>query len=206
MDSKDSCFYKHKKRSCGLTKRIDNLPVHAEPPQWDEVPHWGLRESWCRPGAIGGTNARSMCLKIEERPLPLPSEWAIHHGAWETSERAGKELASSTSGCRKTHQFDKAQTLAMMRVSGPTSNRATSYSDNHIARESELFLKKKVPYPSRTCQSNWPPWRAYQSAYVFGYLRMTEFFSVLLEDSVCLQGKSAVPVVPSLGPAGHMAL
>lgn len=109
----------------------------------NEVPHWGLRESWCRPGAIGGTNARSMYLKIEERPLPLPSEWAIHHGAWETSERAGKELASSTSGCRKTHQFDKAQTLAMMRVSGPTSNRATSYSDNHIARESELFLKKK---------------------------------------------------------------
>lgn len=31
----------------------------------------------------------------------------------------------------------------MMRVSGPTSKRATSYSDNHIARESELFLKKK---------------------------------------------------------------
>lgn len=29
---------------------------------------------WCRPEAIGGTNARSMCLKIEERPLPLPSE------------------------------------------------------------------------------------------------------------------------------------
>ncbi|WOL05282.1 hypothetical protein Cni_G14009 [Canna indica] len=50
-------------------------------------------------------------------------------------ERAGNELASSTSGCRKTHQFDKAQTLIMMRVSGPTSNRATSYEDT---REREL--------------------------------------------------------------------